>query len=44
MPIIYFEDRTDPLSLSFRHFVFLKDFKMFGHQLLLNIVTGEFKK
>ena len=44
MPIIRFEDRKDPLSLSFRHFVFLKDGKMFGHQPLLNIVIGECKQ
>ena len=31
-------------SLSFRHFVFLKDGKIFCHQLLLNFVRVEFRK
>ena len=32
------------LSLPFRHFVFLKDGKIFCHQLMLNFVRGEFRK
>ena len=40
MQIIGFEDRTYPFSLSFRHFNFLKDGKIFSHQPLLNFVRG----
>ena len=44
MSIQRFEGRKDPLSLSFRHFVFLKDGKMLGHQPLLNNAIGESRK